>query len=225
MAELIVALDVPSVDGARRLLDQLGGLRWAKIGPMLFLAGGPDFVRECRSREVRVFLDLKWHDIPHAVTGAVRAASALGVDLATVHALGGEEMVRAAVDARGGMRVAGVSVLTSHTAESFGRAVGKPRPDLTAEVERLARLLVNAGVDAIVTSPQEITAVRSVAGPDRWIVVPGIRLAGSASGDQRRSAEPKAAVAAGATHLVVGRPITEALEPGAVYQRICEAIG
>lgn len=224
MAELIVALDVPSADRARRLLDQLRGLRWAKIGPMLFLTGGPDFVRECCAREVRVFLDLKWHDIPHAVAGAARAAAALGVDLATVHALGGEEMVRAAVEARGGMRVAGVSVLTSHTAESFGRAVGKPRADVAAEVERLARLLVSAGVDAIVTSPREIPAVRSVAGPDRWIVVPGIRPAGSDSADQPRSAEPAAAVAAGATHLVVGRPIIEAREPDAVYQRLCEVI-
>jgi len=225
MAELIVALDVPSVDQARRLLDQLPGLRWAKIGPMLFLTGGPDLVRECRDRRVRVFLDLKWHDIPHAVAGAVRAASALGVELATVHALGGEDMVRAAVEARGAMRLAGVSVLTSHTAESFGRAVGKPRPELAAEVERMARLLVGAGIGAIVTSPHEIGAVRHVAGPEVWIVVPGIRPAGSALGDQRRSAEPKVAVAAGATHLVVGRPITEAREPGEVYQGICEAIG
>jgi orotidine-5'-phosphate decarboxylase len=225
MAELIVALDVLSVDDARRLLDQLPGLRWAKIGPMLFMAGGPGLVRECREREVRVFLDLKWHDIPHAVAGAVRAASALGVELATVHALGGEAMVRAAVEARGAMRVAGVSVLTSHTAESFGRATGKPGIELGPEVERLARLLVGAGVDAIVTSPYEITAVRAVAGPDRWIVVPGIRPAGSDPGDQQRSGEPRAAVVAGATHLVVGRPITGAREPREVYQTICEAIG
>lgn len=225
MAELIVALDLTSVDDARRLLDQLPGLRWAKIGPMLFLAGGPQVVRECRSRGVRVFLDFKWHDIPHAVAGAVRAASALGADLVTVHALGGEDMVRAAVEARGDVRVAGVSVLTSHTEESFGRAVGKARPDLAGEVERLARLLVSAGVDALVTSAREIGVVRSVAGPDRWIIVPGIRPAGGAFDDQRRSAEPQAALAAGATHLVVGRPIIEAREPREVYQRLCEAIG
>ena len=225
MAELIVALDVLSADDARRLLDRLPGLRWAKIGPMLFLVGGPALVRECREREVRVFLDLKWHDIPYAVAGAVRAASALGVELATVHGLGGDAMVRAAVEARGSMRVAGVSVLTSHTAESFRHAVGKPSVELGDEVERLARLLVGAGGDAIVTSPYEITVVRAVAGPERWIVVPGIRPAGSDAGDQHRSAEPKAAVSAGATHLVVGRPITGAREPREVYQRICEAIG
>jgi len=225
VAELIVALDCQSVDPARRLLDRLPGVRWVKIGPMLFVAGGPEFVRECRAREAHVFLDLKWHDIPHAVAGAVRAASALGVDLATVHALGGEEMVRAAVEARGHMRVAGVSVLTSHTPESFGRVVGQPRPDLAAEVERLARLLVDAGVDAVVTSPHEIATVRAVAGADCWIVVPGIRPAGSEPHDQSRTAEPRAAVAAGATHLVVGRPITGARDPREVYQSICEAIG
>jgi orotidine-5'-phosphate decarboxylase len=222
MAELIVALDVPTADEARRILDQLDDLRWAKIGPILFLAGGPGLVRECRERGIRVFLDLKWHDIPHAVAGAVRSASGLGVDLATVHALGGDAMVRAAVEARGGMRIAGVSVLTSHTAESFAEAVGKAGVELEAEVRRLAGLLVGAGVDAIVTSPYEISVVRELAGPARWIVVPGIRPAGSDAGDQRRTAEPRDAVAAGATHLVVGRPITGAREPREVYQRICE---
>ncbi len=224
MAELIVALDLPSADDARRLLDRLPGLRWAKVGPVLFLAGGPDFVRECRTRGVRVFLDLKWHDIPHAVAEAARAAARLGVDLATVHALGGTEVVKAAVEARGAMKVAGVTVLTSHSAESYGGAIGVPHARLDAEVARLARLLVGAGVDAIVTSPQEIASVRGIAGPDRWIVVPGIRPPGAEPGDQRRTAEPKAAVAAGATHLVVGRPITGAREPHVVYQEICQAI-
>ncbi len=224
MAELIVALDLPSPDDARRLLDRLPGLRWAKVGPMLFLAGGPEFVRECRARGVRVFLDMKWHDIPHTVAGAARAAAQLGVDLATVHALGGTEMVRAAVEARGAMRVAGVSVLTSHSAESYGGAIGAPRGDLDAEVARLARLLVEAGVDAIVTSPQEIATVKSIVGPQHWIVVPGIRPPGSERRDQRRTAEPRAAVAAGATHLVVGRPITGARDPQAVYQELCEGI-
>lgn len=225
MAELIVALDLPSADDARRFLDRIPGLRWAKVGPMLFLAGGPDFVRECRTRGVRVFLDLKWHDIPHAVAGAVRAAAQLGVDLATVHALGGTEVVKAAVEARGPMKVAGVSVLTSHSAQSYGDAIGVPRPNLDSEVARLTRLLVAAGVDAIVTSPQEIAPVKEIAGPGRWIVVPGIRPAGSEPGDQQRTADPRAAVAAGATHLVVGRPITGAPDPGRVYQEICQAIG
>lgn len=224
MAELIVALDVPSGDEARRLLDGLPGLRWVKIGPMLFLSAGPELVRECRGRGLRVFLDLKWHDIPHTVAEAAGAAARLGVDLATVHALAGRDAVTAAVEARGAMRIAAVTVLTSHSLESYNQAVGGSVSSLPAEVSRLARLAIEAGADAIVTSPQEIATVRGVAGPDRWIVVPGIRPAGAAQGDQRRTAEPRAAVAAGATHLVVGRPITGAQDPRAVYQDICEAI-
>lgn len=229
MAELIVAFDVAASDAALRLADSLPGLRWAKLGPMLLLAeGGTALIAELRGRGVKVFLDCKWHDIPNTVAGAVRAAAALGVDLVTVHGLGGREMVRAAVEARGAMRVAGVSVLTSHTGASFaeatGRAAGGAGVDLGEEVARLTRLLVDAGVDAIVTSPHEIGRVRALAGPDRWIVVPGIRPAGSPAGDQRRTATPQEAAAAGATHLVVGRPVTEAREPRAVYQALCDAI-
>jgi orotidine-5'-phosphate decarboxylase len=225
MAELIVALDVATLDEARRLIEALPELRWAKIGPVLLLASGTNrLIGELHNGGIKVFLDCKWHDIPHTVAGAVRQAARLGVDLATVHALGGSEMVRAAVAARGGMRVAGVSVLTSHNAESFGEARGVQGTDLREEVSRLTRLLVDAGVDAVVTSPFEIAQVKEVAGPDRWIVVPGIRPAGSAAGDQRRRATPEEAVAAGATHLVVGRPVIEASDPRAVYQAICEAI-
>jgi orotidine-5'-phosphate decarboxylase len=224
VAELILALDVPAPDDARRLLDRLSGLRWVKIGPMLFLGAGPELIRECRGRGLCVFLDLKWHDIPHTVGEAARAAARLGVELATVHALGGREAVKSAVEARGGMRIAAVTVLTSHSGESYGEAVGRPVSSLPGEAARLARLAVDAGVDAIVTSPQEIATVKGIAGPERWIVVPGIRPAGTDQGDQRRTAEPRAAVAAGATHLVVGRPITGARDPGAVYQDICEAL-
>lgn len=219
-----MALDLPSRDEARRLLDRLPGLRWVKIGPILFLDGGPELVRECRSRGLRVFLDLKWHDIPHTVGEAARAAARLGVDLATVHALGGREAVEAAVEARGAMKIAAVTVLTSHSAESYSEAVGGSVSSLPREVSRLARLAIEAGADAIVTSPQEIATVKGIAGPGHWIVVPGIRPAGADQGDQRRTAEPRAVVAAGATHLVVGRPITGAHDPGAVYQDICEAI-
>jgi orotidine-5'-phosphate decarboxylase len=225
VAELIVALDLESPEEARRLLDALPGLRWAKVGPMLLLAGGLELVAELKGRGIRVFLDLKWHDIPHAVAGAVAAAARLGVDLVTVHALGGEEMVRAAVAARGGTRVAGVTVLTSHSAASLAVALGRPTVELAGEVERLARMLVAAGVDAVVTSPEEIGVVRSVAGPDTWIVVPGIRPPFAEAGDQRRTATPEAAVAAGATHLVVGRPIVRAKDPQKVYQGLCDAIG
>lgn len=223
MAEVIVALDTPTAAEAQRLVDRLPDLRWVKLGPMVFLDGGPALVHDLKARGIHVFLDFKWHDIPHAVAGAVNAARRLGVDLATVHALGGEEMLRAAAAARGDLRLAGVSVLTSHTPASYAAAVGAEAGDLRAEVTRLAELAVRAGLDAVVTSPLEIDLVRPLVGPDCWIVVPGIRPPGAPGGDQRRSADPARAVSAGATHLVVGRPVIEANEPRAVYESICAA--
>jgi orotidine-5'-phosphate decarboxylase len=224
VAEVVVALDTATAPEALALVDRLPGLRWAKLGPVLFVPEGPTLVRELKSRGVSVFLDLKWHDIPTTVAGAARAAAALGVDLASVHALGGRAMLQAAVEACGAMRLAAVTVLTSHEPAEYRETVGSSGSGgLAPEVVRLARLALGAGVHAIVTSPLEVEAVRQVSGPERWVVVPGIRPAGSAEDDQRRAAEPAAAVRAGATHLVVGRPITRADDPQAVYQSLCEA--
>ncbi len=224
MAEVIVALDLPTADDALRLVDQLPGLRWAKVGPVLFVREGPALVRELKARDIAVFLDLKWHDIPNTVAEAARQAAALEVDLATVHALGGRAMLEAAVKAAGAMRLAAVTVLTSHTPETYAEVVGKEvASEVLSEAVRLATLAVGAGVGALVTSPHEAAAVAEVAGPDRWLVVPGIRPAGSAADDQKRTATPREAVAAGATHLVVGRPVTRAERPAAVYQELCEA--
>jgi orotidine-5'-phosphate decarboxylase len=122
------------------------------------------------------------------------------------------------------MRLAGVSVLTSHTPQSYAEAVGVARANLQAEVQRVTRLMVQAGMDAVVTSPEEIEMVRAEVGTERWIVVPGIRPPGAAAFDQRRTGDPAMAVAAGATHLVVGRPITDARDPRAVYEMLCDAI-
>ena len=224
MAEVIVALDLPTADDALRLVDQLPGLRWAKVGPVLFVREGPALVRELKARGVSVFLDLKWHDIPNTVAEAARQAAALEVDLATVHALGGRAMLEAAVGAAGALRLAAVTVLTSHTRETYAEVVGREEAcEVLSEVVRLARLAVGAGVGALVTSPHEAAAVAEVAGPDRWLVVAGIRPAGSAADDQQRAATPREAVAAGATHLVVGRPVTRAERPAAVYHKLCEA--
>ncbi len=226
MAEIVVALDLPSVDEALRFLDRLPSPGWVKVGPMLFLKGGAELVRECRRRGTRVFLDLKWHDIPHAVAGAVRSAADLGVALATVHALGGRAMMAAAAQAAQGsaVRLVGVSVLTSHAAADYAQAVGRPGPvDLRQEVGRLARDAMESGLGGVVASPQEISVVRPIVG-EAWIVVPGIRPAGSAADDQRRTAEPMAAVRAGATHLVVGRPLTGSADPAAVYEELCASI-
>ena len=225
MADVIVALDLPSADDALELVDRIPGLAWAKVGPTLFVRAGPALLAQLRERGVRVFLDLKWHEIPHQVAGAVRAAAAEGVALVTVHALGGARMLaEAARAAHGETRVVAVSVLTSHTAEEFGRTVGRDVPDLAGEVRRLASLAVEAGVHGIVCSADEAPKVRETVGPERWVVVPGIRPADADADadDQRRTATAREAAAAGASHLVVGRPVIGAEDPAAVYHALCK---
>jgi orotidine-5'-phosphate decarboxylase len=225
MTELIVALDLASADEALRLADRLPDLRWVKVGPVLFVREGPGMIRALQERGLQVFLDLKWLDIPNTVAGAVHAAEHLRVDLATVHAAGGAPMLRAAVEASSSLRLAAVTVLTSHRPESYREAMGRGEGvDLEVEVGRLVRLAVDAGVGAIVTSPLELARVRDLVDPETWLVVPGIRPAGVALDDQRRTLDPRKAAQAGATHLVVGRPITRANDPQSVYNRICEAV-
>lgn len=223
MADVIVALDQPTRAEALRLVERLPGLRWVKVGPTLFLDGGPALLRDLKARGLSVFLDLKWHDIPHQVAGAVRAAAGLGVDLATVHAVGGRRMLDAAREAAGRLRLVAVTVLTSHDERSYAEAMGR-QADLLREAVRLAELARACGLAGAVASPVEVARLRDV-WPDGWRVVPGIRLPGSAPDDQRRTAEPAAAVRDGATHLVVGRPITGAEDPLAVYQGLCDAAG
>lgn len=224
MAELIVAFDVASGTEALHLADQLPGLRWVKLGPVLHVREGPALVREFTTRGVRVFLDLKWHDIPNAVAGAVTAARELGVSLATVHCLGGRAMIEAAVAAAGDLPLVGVTVLTSHDATAFAQILGSEVPDLGFEVERLARTAVDAGLRGIVASGDELGRLRATLGPNPWIVVPGIRMPGDSAGDQVRTVSPADAVRRGATHLVVGRPVTAARDPAAAYHRIAGAL-
>ena len=225
MAEVIVALDVRSGKEAERLVDQLPGLTWVKIGPMLYLRAGGDLIKRFKDRGICVFLDLKWHDIPNSVAEAVRAAAEMEVDLATVHGLGGAAMLREAVRVSGDVRLAAVTVLTSHSEAEYWDLLGRgPGGSLGAEVARLAQMAAEAGVHAVVASPHEVGAVRGAVGADRWIVTPGIRPAGASLDDQRRAADPAAAVAAGATHLVVGRPITGSEFPRRVYDSIATAV-
>jgi orotidine-5'-phosphate decarboxylase len=226
MAEIIVALDVPSAREALALMDRLPGVGWVKVGPMLSIEGGPALLREITARGAKIFLDLKWHDIPHAVEGAVRAGARAGASLATVHALGGREMLQQAhaVAKSEGLRLAAVSVLTSHSPASYAAATGRSGlTDVGPEVTRLAAVARDAGLSAMVCSVHEAASVRALMGTDAWIVTPGIRAPGDAAGDQARVADPATAVAAGATHLVVGRPITGAADPGSAYRAFVTA--
>ena len=224
MAEIIVALDESNRGDALAVVDALPGLRWVKVGSTLFAAEGPALVRELKTRGLRVFLDLKWHDIPGQVAGAVRAADVLGVDLVTVHALGGAAMLAAAAAASAGVRGAAGFVLTSHDADDWGFVVGR-RADLVTEVTRLAHVVAGAGLTAMVVAPGEAGVVRAALGSASWVITPGIRPPAAPADDQRRVATPAAAVAAGATHLVVGRPITRAPNPVAVYEELCHDAG
>jgi len=223
MAELIVALDFPDPQSAVSCLDLLPDACPVKVGSVMLARAGAGFVRGLVTAGHPVFLDPKWHDIPNTVAGACNAAADLGVEMVTVHASGGEAMLRAAVEAAAGrIKIVAVTVLTSHDAVSYAAICGRDAVNLGDEVARLAGIAMHAGVDGIVCSPEEIARVRSIVGTGR-IVVPGIRREADAHGDQARVATPAAAVAAGATHLVVGRPITASADPAAAYREFLAA--
>ena len=211
---LIVALDVPTADDALRLVDRLAGrVSFFKVGSQLFTAAGPEIVRSLVARNLRVFLDLKYHDIPNTVAAAVKSAGGLGVSLLTLHGLGGRAMLEAAAGARPGgrLRLLAVTVLTSHDEASLAD-IGLAGP-LSDAVRRLARLARDAGIDGVVASPLEARLLREACGEGFLIVTPGVRPAGAQAGDQSRLATPAGALSAGADYLVVGRPITDATDP------------
>lgn len=223
MAELILALDTPRGADALRLLDRLPALQWVKVGSILMTRDGPDFVRQLTARGLKVFLDLKWHDIPNTVAGAVTAAREIGVAMATVHTLGGRAMLEAAAVAAGGeLSLLGVTVLTSHEPGSYAKALGRSEADIPREVERLALVAAEAGLQGVVCSPQEVSLLRRRLGPGLLIVVPGIRRRTDPAADQVRVATARDAVANGATHLVVGRPVLHAPDPVAVLESFME---
>ena len=225
---LIVALDLPSATAATDLVDELQGVcRWFKVGMELYYAAGNSIVTHLRGRGFEVFLDLKLHDIPNTVAGAIRTVSSTGASLLTVHAAGGEKMLRAAVEAAShpdSPRLLAVTVLTSMSAADLNSTGVSDSPE--SQVVRLAKLARGCGVAGLVCSPQEVAAVRQAVGQDALLVVPGVRPAGTeGSDDQARVATPAEAIAAGASMLVVGRPITRASDPAKAAAAILAEIG
>jgi orotidine-5'-phosphate decarboxylase len=223
---LAVALDLPDAKQALALVDSLGDTcQWFKVGMELYYAAGNNLVQELRTRGFQVFLDLKLHDIPNTVAGAVRSATQAGASLLTVHASGGAAMLAAAAEAAsapGAPKLLAVTVLTSMDANELAGVgvTGSP----AQQVLRLAMLAKAAGIDGMVCSAQEVNTLRTEMGPQTMLVVPGIRPAGAATGDQKRIATPARAITQGASMLVIGRPITRATDPAAAARAILEEI-
>lgn len=232
---LIVALDVADSIQAEAAIARLRpAVNFFKIGSQLFTACGPKVVELVKKSGGRVFLDLKFHDIPNTVASAVAAACGLGVDILNMHASGGFLMMEAAMKAASetcsigpGSRplLLGVTVLTSLDDESLDEVMGMKGLTVSKQVLHLANLSKSAGLDGVVASPQEISLVRQHLGPDFIILTPGIRTGDSPADDQKRFATPAQAIAAGADFIVVGRPITKAQNPVAVANAIVEEIG
>ena len=223
---LIVALDVDTAADAQRLVDAIGGtVGGYKVGKQLFTAEGPGLVRKLSGAGRKIFLDLKFHDIPHTVAAAVRSAAELGVSMLTVHASGGRKMLEAAAEAvrsRQTPLVLAVTVLTSFREADLAE-IGV-QGSVTEQVLRLARLAKQAGCGGVVSSPREIAELRRELGPEMVIVTPGIRLAGSEAGDQARVATPAEAIRAGVDYMVVGRPITAATDPAQAARAVVAEI-
>ncbi len=223
MAELIVVLDVDSAEEALRIVRLCEGCEWFKVGAQLFTREGPAVVRQLVGMGRKVMLDLKFHDIPNTVAAAARAAADLGASLATLHATGGVRMVEAArraVDGSG-LKLLAVTVLTSLSESELREEVGL-RESPSEAVTRLARQSVAAGAYGIVCSPREVAMVRQAVGADALVVTPGVRPEWASAGDQRRVMTPREAVKAGASMIVVGRPILEHPDPAEAVRLIRE---
>jgi orotidine-5'-phosphate decarboxylase len=219
--KIIVALDVNRIETARNLVAHLQGhVSWYKIGLQLFTLAGPALVKEVKQSGAKVFLDLKFHDIPNTVQHAVDSACSLGADMLTVHLAGGSEMCRAAVIGRASAStlLLGVTVLTSQTEVTLFE-IGVERT-MTQQVMALAEVAKEAGVAGLVASPKELQPLRDRFGNSFTIVTPGVRPSWSESGDQKRVMTPREAVRLGADYLVIGRPIIGASDPQAALTRI-----
>jgi orotidine-5'-phosphate decarboxylase len=221
--KLIVALDVPDAASAIALAAKLdGACLWLKVGLELFTAAGPAVLDPLLRRGHSVFLDLKFHDIPNTVAGAVRSAAALGAQMLTIHASGGPAMLIAAraalADLPSPPQLLAVTMLTSID-QAQANAIGYDRSP-TDQALLLARMGLDSGINGLVCSPQEVAAIRALAEPDAVLVVPGIRPAGADLGDQKRVSTPAETLRLGASYLVVGRPITQASDPARAAAQI-----
>lgn len=225
--KLILALDLPDRESALKILDGLRGkLEWVKIGLQMYLKYGADFVREVSGMGFKIFLDLKLFDIPNTVASAVESVSALPVSMLTIHASGGREMMRRAVESDAErnpeLLILGVTVITSFDADSLAETGVELEPEW--QVEKLAKLAVDSGLKGLVCSPLEIEGLRSILPEDTVLVTPGIRPSGSSADEQKRIMTPADAARAGSDFIVVGRPILKAENPAFAVSKILEEI-
>lgn len=231
--QIIVPLDVPGEEEAIALLDALPQVTFWKVGLELFVSSGPALLQELKSRNKRIFLDLKFHDIPNTMAGACRAAGRYGVDLLTVHAAAGKAALMAAQTAatEGAQeagcvppRIIAVTLLTSIDERSLSTELKIPIA-LTDYAQQMALLAQESGLGGAVCSPQEASLLRHTCGDDFQLVCPGVRPTWAQHGDQQRAMTPAQAVQAGAHYLVIGRPITQADDPAAAFAQICKEMG
>jgi orotidine-5'-phosphate decarboxylase len=224
---IIVPLDVPTLEDAIALLDKLPQVSFWKVGLELFVGAGPEILKILKQRQKRIFLDLKFHDIPNTVAGACRSAKAYNVDLLTLHATAGRKALQAAAEAiaqeESRPKLLAITLLTSLNSRelAFDLKIPLELPEYALQMAILAK---ESGIDGAVCSPHEVAQLRQVCSEDFLLVCPGVRPSWSDAGDQRRVMTPHAAMKAGANYLVIGRPITAAANPVEAWERICEEL-
>ncbi len=225
--KIIVPLDVPSQEAAIALVDKLPQVTFWKVGLELFVACGPDILKQLKDRQKKIFLDLKFHDIPNTVAGACRSASNYGVDLLTLHATAGKNALKAATqaiaDSPSPPKLLAITLLTSLNSRDLAFDLKIPL-ELPEYALQMALLAQESGINGAVCSPQEVAQLRQVCGKDFILVCPGVRPTWAQTGDQKRVMTPKKALAAGANYLVIGRPITMADDPVVAWNRIIDEV-
>ncbi|AFZ51116.1 orotidine-5'-phosphate decarboxylase [Dactylococcopsis salina] len=224
---IIVPLDVPDLESAIELTKTLPDVTFWKVGLELFVSAGTSILDYLKEQEKRIFLDLKFHDIPNTIEGACRSAMKYNVDLLTVHATAGKEALKAAVKAKkesnSSTKLVAITLLTSINTRELALDLKIPLelPEYTLQMAILAQ---DSGLDGVVCSPQEVGEIRRVCGENFWLVCPGVRPTFSQKGDQKRVMTPKEALQSGADYLVIGRPITQSETPEIAWQQICQEI-